>query len=93
MTPEELKKKVKATGSHYFDDDTMQFFGDWMNNYKVESGTFETARGSIKSVWVLYQNDPVTGLPEITPPRYIYAYFDKETFAYLGCDTDDVIQY
>ena len=33
MTPSELKSKVAATGSNYFDRNAMKFFGDTMSNY------------------------------------------------------------
>ena len=37
MTPAELKAKVTATGSNFFERKTLAFFGDTMRNYSVRS--------------------------------------------------------
>jgi len=70
MKPCELKYRVSATGSLFFDRDSMRFFGDTMRNYGVRDG------GTIDGmpVWELYRRRAVKhGLKSS-------AYFDKVTF-------------
>ena len=56
MTPSELKANVlkHSPGSHYFDQKTMQFFGDTMRNYGVRRAEIEGV-----AVWELYRKRPV----------------------------------
>lgn len=69
MTKSKLRKNVKATGSHHFDPETMEFFGDTMANYGVRTATIKGAE-----VWELYRSYPVrNGL-------HNSAYFSKQTF-------------
>ena len=77
MTKSELRAAVKATGSHYFDRETMKFFGDTVANYAVSSKPVEVdthTRGKVLC-WELRRKRPVKhGLASTT-------YFDVETFA------------
>ena len=69
MKPSELKQKVSAIGSHYFDYSSMQFFGDTMANYGCR-----TAKHKDVECWELYRKTPVKcGLTNSS-------FFDKETF-------------
>lgn len=77
MTPSQLKAHVLARGTetHFFDRQTMKFFGDSMRNYGVrDGGTIYTYEGVSHEVWELYRKRPVKhGLKHST-------YFDKTTF-------------
>lgn len=74
MTPAELKAKVEATGSNFFDRKTMRFFGDTMRNYKVSGPTTIETYSGMTSVYVVERRKPnKTGLQD-------NAYFDAETF-------------
>lgn len=81
MTPSELKQKVNEAGhdSHFFDRDTMRFFGDTMANYRVRSATV-TKRGEAVEVWELCRRRPVKG------GRTGSAYFDRVTFKQVRPD-------
>ena len=71
MTPAELKRQheIHNPGSHYFDRDTMRFFGDTMSNYGVITH---------EDCYELRRKRPVKhGLRFST-------YFDKNTFETLG---------
>ena len=85
MTPSELKANVESkTDSYFFTRSSMNFFGDTMRNYGVQSATINThydADGNFVSkdgisveVWELYRKKAVKhGLKGS-------AYFDKVTF-------------
>lgn len=53
MTPYELKQKVQATGSHFFDRQTMKFFGDTMGNFGCVSTEINDT-----PCWRLYRKRP-----------------------------------
>ena len=82
MTKSELRAAVKATGSHYFDRETMKFFGDTMANYAVSSKPVEVethTRGKVLC-WELRRKRPVKhGLTAS-------AYFDVKTLALVFPD-------
>jgi hypothetical protein len=71
MTPSELKAKVQAGNgdSHYFDRDSMRYFGDTMANYGVRStevvtsynaeGDYVGEGGVPVEVWELYRKRAV----------------------------------
>lgn len=44
MKPSELKSKVEATGSNFFDRKTMKAFGDTMANYGVRAQPVDITR-------------------------------------------------
>lgn len=76
MTPAELKERVSATGSNFFDRKSMAFFGDTMRNYSVRSKpvTVETWSGDTYECWELQRKHAVKhGLCDP-------AYFDVKTF-------------
>lgn len=76
MTSSELKYRVQKADSesHFFDRDTMKFFGDTMKNYSVRPARIKRYDGTETNVWELYRKRPVKhGLRSS-------AYFDKETF-------------
>jgi hypothetical protein len=86
MTASELKANIEAAGheSHFFDRDTMRFFGDRMSNYGVRSavvrsqyngaGEWVGHDGAEIEVWELWRRRAVKcGLRSS-------AYFDKITF-------------
>lgn len=86
MTPSELKMNVESAGHdpHFFERDTMRFFGDTMKNYGVRSavirtmydasGNFTCHDGVSLEVWELYRKRPVKHGNQKS------AYFDKSTF-------------
>ncbi len=62
MTPRQLAARVKATGSHFFDADTLRFFGDSYPNYKVTGPVLVTKwSGGTAEVWELARLRPVNG--------------------------------
>lgn len=71
MTPSELKfnHKRAVPSSHFFDTDTMRYYGDTMVNYGVRSHDEKT--------WELYRKKPVKD------GRQASAFFDKQTFKQL----------
>lgn len=83
MTPSELKYHVQNTGSHFFDRESMRFFGDTMSNFGVRATEIKTNwdksgnwtdNGEIVKVWELYRRRPVKhGLKSSR-------YFDMVTF-------------
>ena len=74
MTKTELKEKVEATGSHFFERDSMKFFGDTMKNYGVCSAVIDThTKGGIET-WELYRKNPVKHGNQKS------AYFRKDNF-------------
>lgn len=76
MTPAELKYQVQTNHpkSHFFDRDTMRFFGDRMSNYGVRAATINTWSAEGVEVWELYRKRPVkNGLTKS-------AYFRRDTF-------------
>lgn len=84
MTPSQLKAAVQETrtDSHYFDRDSMKFFGDTMGNYGVRSATINVRDGSFIECWELYRKRPVkNGLQKST-------YFDKTTYKQLFANKD-----
>lgn len=79
MTPSQLKSAVQETrtDSHFFDRDSMKFFGDRMGNYGVRSAIIKVYNGQMVDCWELYRKKPVkNGLQKS-------AYFDKTTFKQL----------
>lgn len=56
ITVAELKRQVEksGTGRHYFDKESMRFFGDTMSNYGVRSAIVDGV-----SCWELYRKRPV----------------------------------
>ena len=81
MTASELKQRVEAADhdSHFFDRDTMRFFGDSMTNYRVRRATV-TKHGQPVEVWELWRRRPVKG------GRQDSAYFDRATFKQVHPD-------
>jgi hypothetical protein len=82
MTPSELKSKVAATGSNYFDRNAMKFFGDTMSNYGCRTAKIRCFGSDFKittrEVWELYRKRPVkNGLQSSV-------YFEKETYLKVG---------
>lgn len=76
MTPSELKYQVQLhhPESHFFDSETMRFFGDRMSNYGVCAATIDTWSADGVEVWELYRKRPVkNGLCESD-------YFRRDTF-------------
>lgn len=78
MTPAELKDRVNGCGHepHFFDRETMRFFGDTMRNYGVRDGglVVRDCDGLAVECWVLYRKRPVKlGFQG-------NAYFSKSTF-------------
>ena len=69
MNKSELKANVDATGSHFFERDSMKFFGDTMKNYGVRSASVDTCE-----CWELYRIHPVKHGNQKS------AYFRKDTF-------------
>lgn len=79
MTKTELKQNVTATGSHYFDRGTMQFFGDTMANYRVPSVPVLVTTSS-------GDDTPCYALERIRPVKHglqTTKYFDADTFKVL----------
>jgi hypothetical protein len=74
MTKTELKEKVEATGSHFFERDSMKFFGDTMKNYGVRSAEIETYTQGKVEAWELYRIHPVKMGNQKS------AYFRKDNF-------------
>lgn len=82
MTASELKYQIESADptTHFFDRDSMKFFGDSMRNYGVRSTTIHAITDSgardigSREVWELYRRRAVKhGLRDS-------AYFDKETY-------------
>jgi hypothetical protein len=84
MNASELKSRVDATGSYFFERDSMRFFGDTMRNYGVRESEIVTnydaqdncvENGITVKVWELYRRHAVKhGLTKS-------AYFDQKTFS------------
>ena len=79
MTVYELRDKTRTTEPHFFDTDTLKWFGESMSTMKVLSGT-----SSITDVCGKVHPSCVT-LSKLsrkypTGPRRTYAYFDTETW-------------
>ena len=83
MTAEELKRKhiFHNPGSHFFDSDTLSFFGERMSEMRVLQGTVnvKSAGGFPHTCYILSsrQNKAPGG------PRRAYHYFDTETFEHV----------
>lgn len=75
MTKSELKARVEDTGSHFFDRDSMRFFGDSMSNYGVRGPKMVVDRRERqRTVYELFRKRPVlNGIKDS-------AYFDAENF-------------
>lgn len=76
LTPNDLADLAKGAGSKYFNDDTLSFFGDTMQNYGVSQRTVyvHTWSGDSHECYELYRKKPVKhGL-------HAPAYFDVHTF-------------
>lgn len=82
MNKTELKEKVEATGSHFFERDSMKFFGDTMKNYGVRSASVETHTQGIVGVWELYRIHPVKNGNQKS------AYFRKDNFERVHAKID-----
>lgn len=82
MTPQNLKEEYESfkaankEPAHYFSPDTMKFFGDTMNNYRV---TEEVINGV--EYWVLCHKRPVKKSMQPAGPT---AWFNKLTFRIHG---------
>jgi len=71
MTASELKHRVEQAGheSHFFDRETMRYFGDRMSNYGVRAaqvftlydanGNYVGKQGVTVDAWELYRRRPV----------------------------------
>lgn len=63
ITPTELKRRVIACNheSHFFDRETMRYFGDTMANFGVsrEPVRIKTREGEVLLAWELYRKKPV----------------------------------
>ena len=59
MTPPELKRHVQARGSHFFDRDSLKFFGDTMRNYGVCRDEIVDHSDQPVPCWQLYRRRPV----------------------------------
>ncbi len=74
MNKTELKYRVMATGSNFFNRKTMKFFGDKMSNYGIRETTINTWTDENLPVFELYRRHAVKhGLTKS-------AYFDKKDF-------------
>lgn len=76
MTASELKAKVIEANpdTHFFDRQTMKFFGDTMTNYGVRQVVIDTWTETGVDCWELYRKHPVkNGLRSS-------AYFRRATF-------------
>ena len=76
MTPSELKHQYQThnPNGHFFDRQTMTFFGDRISNYGVRAATINTWSAEGVEVWELYRKRPVkNGLTKS-------AYFRRDTF-------------
>ena len=74
MTKTELKQKVEATGSHFFERNSMKFFGDTMKNYGVRSATVETWTQGTVDAWELYR------IRRVKHGNQKSSYFRKDNF-------------
>jgi len=74
MNPSELKAKVEDTGSFFFTQKTMKFFGDRMSNYGVRKVKMDTDSEKDIECWELWRRKPVNG--GLTSS----AYFNAKTF-------------
>ena len=79
LTPSDLKHKVQQTGSHFFDRETMQFFGDTMSNYSVSRHVVEItdSMGDTYQCYALGRKRAVKDNNKAT------SYFDVETFEHI----------
>jgi hypothetical protein len=82
MTARDVKRgyekyhRMNGTQGHFFDRDTMRFFGDTMSNFGVRDGcVINTYSGEQVEVWDLYRRRPVNG-----GIHGHCAYFRKDTF-------------
>ena len=78
MTPSQLKINIAVhhPNSHFFDRDTMRFFGDTIANFGVRRATV-SIEGIKVPAWELYRRRPVKhGLDRS-------AFFDVETFSQI----------
>ena len=75
MLKEQLIVFVKRTGSHFFDDSAMDFFGDTVRNYCVsDKPVMVKSGGEQVSCWELYRKHPVKHGLQTS------AFFDAVTF-------------
>lgn len=67
MKPSELRRNIQTVNpfSHFFDKDTMEFFGDTMDNYGVND---------TGDCWELYRKNPVKNGLQTS------AWFEKITY-------------
>jgi hypothetical protein len=74
LTKHELRARVQATGSHYFDRKTMRFFRDTMRNFRCSSRPIEvTLRdGTTVKAYALWRAWPVPHLG-LGPTHYFHA--------------------
>ena len=74
MTPSQLKSHVNATGSHFFDSDSMRHMGDSMRNYGCRAVEIIDHHGATVPARELYRRRPVKDGVQSS------AYFHRETF-------------
>ena len=75
MTLTELQEKTQKASPHFFDTDTLKFFGDRLSNYGVcDGGLIETWTDKGVGCWELYRKQPVKHNLQTS------AFFCKETF-------------
>ena len=79
MTASTLKFKVQRTGSHFFDRDSMRFFGDTMSNYYVSRYIV----GITDSMGDIHQCYALTRRHAVKDNQQGTAYFDTETFEHI----------
>lgn len=78
MTVYELRDKSRYAEPHFFDRETLRFFGEKMSEMKVEPGPFEvTDYLGVKHTCVRLRKYSRT-YP--SGPRHTYAYFDTTSW-------------
>lgn len=66
ITKAELKARVQATGSHFFDRETMRAWGDTMANFSLGTATVSTYSCEEIECWELSQKRAVRrGSPSV----------------------------
>ena len=87
MTTHELKAKVDATGSHFFDRETLKFFGDTMRNFACGRNPIEITdkMGELRQVYALWRIKTNAKLGKYGNEPY---YFDAVTFAQVRIKKD-----
>lgn len=75
ITKSELKVNVEATGSHFFDHKTMEFFGDKMSNWGLRSVVIKCRYNGKVACWELYRKEAVKNNLKTS------AFFAKDDFS------------